>query len=351
MESKLLVSIIINNYNYDRFLAEAIDSALSQTYPNVEVIVVDDGSTDRSREIIASYSDRIIPVLQENGKQGKALNNGFAHSQGEIILFLDSDDCLLPQAVDRIANHWKPELAKIHYRLTVVDTEQQPLGFSYPPEGQLLANGQVWQELLRTSGYTSSPMSGNAYSRRTLQQIFPIPDEYTLTADDYLMISTPFYGEVIGIEEPLGIYRIHTSNQWALSSVSGSRFRRFVCHDLQNYALLVLKATEQGYDIPPDLERRNLGRMWSRLASLRLEPEEHPVASDRPLQLTYWGIHTLWHYSKHNLYKRFIYTVWFLWVGFMPVPLAALAISWLYAPHLRPKLIGWTLTRLRTLVS
>lgn len=61
-----LVSIIINNYNYGRFLREAIDSALNQTYPHVEVIVVDDGSTDGSQEIITSYGDRVIPVLKEN---------------------------------------------------------------------------------------------------------------------------------------------------------------------------------------------------------------------------------------------------------------------------------------------
>ncbi|MCY7286429.1 MAG: glycosyltransferase, partial [Cyanobacteria bacterium CAN_BIN43] len=66
----LLVSIIINNYNYDRFLVQAIDSALSQTYPHVEVIVVDDGSTDRSREIITSYGDRLMSIFQDNGKQG-----------------------------------------------------------------------------------------------------------------------------------------------------------------------------------------------------------------------------------------------------------------------------------------
>ena len=351
MSDKPLVSIIINNYNYDRFLAQAIESALNQTYPHIEVVVVDDGSTDNSRTIIAGYGDRIIPILQENGKQGKALNNGFAHSQGDIILFLDSDDYLLPQAVDRIVSHWKPELAKIHYRLTVVDAEQQPLGFSYPPESQSLASGQVLQELLQTSGYTSTPMSGNAYSRKTLQKVFPIPDEYALTADDYLLISTPFYGEVVGIEEPLGAYRIHPNNQWALSSISGSRFRRFVHHDLQNYALLMQKAKELGYNVPQDLEMRNLGRLWSRLASLRLEPEAHPVSSDSPVQIMYWGIRALWKYSGHNLPKRIVYTMWFLWVGLMPVPLATLAISWLYAPHLRPKPIDWTLTRLRTLVS
>jgi glycosyltransferase involved in cell wall biosynthesis len=351
MKCNLLVSIIINNYNYDRFLSQAIDSALNQTYPHIEVIVVDDGSTDNSREIIAGYGDRITSILQENGKQGTALNSGFAASSGDIILFLDSDDYLLPMALERIVEAFKPEVGKVHYRLQVVDIEGKPSGDFIPTTTMKLANGQVWRELIKVGGYASTCMSGNAYSRIALTNIFPIPDDYKTTADDYLMISMPFYGEVIGIEESLGAYRIHDSNQWALTSVSGSRFRRFVQHDLQNFALLQQRAKEFGLEVPPDLEMRSLGRLWSRLASLRLEPQAHPVPSDRSLQLIYRGFGSLWKYSDFNWQKRIIYSVWFLWVGLMPRPLAQLGITWLYAPHLRPKAINWTLTRIRTLVS
>ena len=77
-----LVSIIVNNYNYERFVAQAIESALQQTYSPVEVIVVDDGSVDHSREIIQGYGGRIQPVLKENGGQASALNAGFAASRG-----------------------------------------------------------------------------------------------------------------------------------------------------------------------------------------------------------------------------------------------------------------------------
>src|SRR5437764_1069566 len=88
------VSVIINNYNYGRFLAEAIESALSQTLPATEVIVVDDGSTDNSPEVIGRYEGRIRSIMKSNGGQASALNAGFGASSGDVVIFLDADDVL-----------------------------------------------------------------------------------------------------------------------------------------------------------------------------------------------------------------------------------------------------------------
>lgn len=352
MSPQPLVSIIINNYNYENFLPQAIDSAIKQTYLNREVLVVDDGSTDGSEAVIRGYGDAIQAIFQANGKQAAALNTGFAASQGDIIVFLDADDFLLPSAIEKIVVAFQSGVGKVHFRLQVVDGHNNALGYSIPSVGMRLATGEVWRKLLQTSSYVSSPMSGNAYRRETLTPVFPIPDDYKTTADDYLMISTPFYAdELVGINEPLGAYRVHTNNQWALTAVSGSRFRRFVKHDLQNYGLLQQRARELKLDVPIDLERRSLGRIWSRLASLRLEPQEHPVASDQVAQLVAWGLTALWQHSSHNFPKRVIYSLLFLWVGFTPVPLAKQGITYLYAPHLRPKLVDHTLKRLRAIVS
>jgi glycosyltransferase involved in cell wall biosynthesis len=340
MTESLLVSIIINNYNYARFLAEAINSTINQTYPHIEVIVVDDGSTDNSRDIIAGY-----------GNQAAAFNSGFAKSKGDIIIFLDSDDYLYPQAVEKIVAIWQPKLSKIHYRLMVVDVIGQFLGYSYPQGSVALSTGEVWKNLLDKGGYVSTPTSGNALNRRVLEKLFPIPDEYKLTADDYLSFQVPFYGDVAAIEEPLGAYRIHDQNQWALTRVTAARFQRFVRHDLQNFALLTQTAKALGYEIPVDLERRSIGRLWSRIISFRLDPQNHPVPGDRLLNLVYYGIRCLWKYSDFNWQKRLFYSLWFIWVGFMPLPLAEPAITWFYAPQHRPKLIDWTVTKVRTLIA
>ncbi|MEL7077906.1 MAG: glycosyltransferase [Cyanobacteria bacterium J06582_2] len=351
MKSLPFVSIIVNNYNYDRFLGEAIDSALNQTYPNTEVIVVDDGSTDNSRSIIASYGARIIPILQPNGKQAAAFNSGFAQSKGDIIIFLDSDDYLLPEAVDEIVKVWQPNIAKVHYRLNVVDGVGKSLGYSCPQGSSPLAQGRVWQKLLETGNYCSTPTSGNAISRDVLTKLFPIPDKFKLTADDYLSFQVPFYGEIAAIEKHLGVYRVHDNNQWALATVTGDRFKRFVRHDLQNFALIERKAEELGHEIPSDLEQRSIGRLWSRIISLRLNGQTHPISSDYSLKLIFQGIRSLWKYSSFNLPKRIFYSLWFIWVGLTPLFLAKPAISWLYAPHYRPKIVNVTVKLLRQVTS
>src|SRR3989454_11778074 len=122
MTNARLASIIVNNYNYGRFLREAVDSALNQTYRNTEVIVVDDGSTDGSPDIIAGYGDRIVPVLKQNGGQNSALNAGFSLSRGDVILFPDSGDVLLPTAVEAgLEAVSQPERVKCRWAEVAVD--------------------------------------------------------------------------------------------------------------------------------------------------------------------------------------------------------------------------------------
>ena len=96
-----LVSVIIPCYNSDRWISEAINSVLAQTYPNIEIIVVDDGSTDSSLEIIKSYGYRLKWVTGKNQGGNIARNRGFQLSQGKYIQWLDADDYLLPEKIAR----------------------------------------------------------------------------------------------------------------------------------------------------------------------------------------------------------------------------------------------------------
>ncbi|MFK7777457.1 MAG: glycosyltransferase family A protein [Gimesia sp.] len=95
-----LVSILIPCYNGEKFVAEAIESALGQTHSNVEVIVVDDGSTDHSVEVLKSFGDRIIFEAASNQGACIARNRAFELSSGEYIQFLDADDLLCPHKIE-----------------------------------------------------------------------------------------------------------------------------------------------------------------------------------------------------------------------------------------------------------
>ncbi|MGP1383517.1 MAG: glycosyltransferase family 2 protein [Thainema sp.] len=351
MSYQPLVSIIVNNYNYQRFLSEAIDSALAQTYSNLEVIIVDDGSIDNSQDLINSYGTRVKAIFKENGGQASAFNAGFEASRGEIILFLDADDLLLAEAVEKIVSVWKPGVSKIHFLLNGIDAQGEPLGYTYPSRGEYLGRGNVVPVLLERGVYGVAPTSGNALSRSALDAIFPIPaDKYKISADGYLATSIVFYGEVVAIENALGAYRVHGSNNWG-TSMDGKKFRSFIEHDLRKMELITDKANEFGYSVPSDLLLHTNTHLWARLASLRLDPSNHPVASDTVWNLTYYGIQSACRYSSLNPKKRVIISLWFLMVSFLPLSLAKPLISWLFAQESRPKFVEQILGLLRPLLN
>ncbi len=212
---RLRCSIIINNFNYSKFLESAIRSALAQTYPHTEVIVVDDGSTDNSRSIIEAWSSQVIPVFKDNGGQGSAFNAGFSACTGDWILFLDSDDELEPEAVSKLMEvaEEHPRAARLQVRMTLVDADGKELGME-EPEGEL-ASGDWVRNVIRLgpSSYPSVPTSASAWSRTLLAKSFPMPElPYRVAADAYLKDIAPLYGSVESLQTPLTRYRIHGSN-------------------------------------------------------------------------------------------------------------------------------------------
>jgi glycosyltransferase involved in cell wall biosynthesis len=97
------VSVIIPTYNREHYVVETVESALAQTLEDVEVVVVDDGSTDDTRHVLSQFGSRIRYVYQENRGRSSARNRGIVETTGRYILFLDSDDLLLPPALESLA--------------------------------------------------------------------------------------------------------------------------------------------------------------------------------------------------------------------------------------------------------
>ncbi|HEY5706871.1 MAG TPA: glycosyltransferase [Terrimicrobiaceae bacterium] len=209
-----LVSVIINNYNYAPYLRCAVDSALSQTYPHVEVLAVDDGSKDDSREVLKEFQDRIRTHFQDNKGQAAAMNAGFAASRGDIVLFLDADDFLDPDAVSEIVEKFRGGYSKVHVRLRVVNEVGATTG-TLPARGRPLATGVTVGEFLKHSRVGCVPTSGNAFQRRALEQFFPLDERFRISADAELLHGAAFEGKAGAIEKELAAYRVHGSNHFA----------------------------------------------------------------------------------------------------------------------------------------
>lgn len=153
------ISVIIPNYNYEKYVGAAIESAISQTGVPVQIIVVDDGSTDGSRAVIDTYGDQITKIFQPNGGHMSACVNGLAAAHHEIVLFLDSDDMLVPGAAKIVASCWQPALAKLQFRMETCDADGRGTGHLWPKYPPGMTAEWVKRELLRTGFYPSPPTS------------------------------------------------------------------------------------------------------------------------------------------------------------------------------------------------
>jgi glycosyltransferase involved in cell wall biosynthesis len=208
-----LVSIVVNNYNYGHFLAVAIQSALNQTYHQIEVIVVDDGSTDDSRDVIRRFGQRVTSILKENEGQASTFNAGFEASHGECVVFLDADDLLLPDAVSTAVGLLRDNhVVKVHWNLWEIDDLGRRTGKLHKKS---LVEGDLRDEFIQSGpiSLTQSPTSGNAWARWFLEKVMPLPEhEDKHGADGFLKKLCPIFGEIRRTLQPLGCYRIHSAS-------------------------------------------------------------------------------------------------------------------------------------------
>lgn len=245
--SSPIVSIILNNYNYGRFLAAAVDSALAQTYSPCEVIVVDDGSVDDSQEVLSQYQGRVRIILQKNSGQTTAMGVGFAASSGDLVLFLDSDDALFPDAIERAVNLWEDGASKIQFPLEILNPQNQATGMLRPRVR--LSRGDVLQEFLKTGRYITPPTSGNLYSRVFLKSILPIPTAEWDHGDAYFNTCAPFFGKILACDSPLGLYRVHGESMSSIThggSINIAQMEKLMRHAMAEKTLLERLARERG---------------------------------------------------------------------------------------------------------
>jgi CTP:molybdopterin cytidylyltransferase MocA len=335
------VSIVVTNYNYAPYVRAALESALCQTHDDVEVIVVDDGSTDGSIAIIDEFGDRISRIHKPNGGQASAMNAGFAASRGDIVLFLDADDALRPEAAARLADGWGPDVAKLQFHLEVVDRDGRPLGAMLPQTTRFPADPA--RMLMRFGYYPSPPCSGNAYSRATLERLMPIPEfEMRLNADIHLMDLAPFLGRVISLPDCLGIYRVHGSNGSEVSRADLKIVRNSLALDASRAVRLRCWASQAEAPVSVDLFLGYPGHCKKRLISLRLDPEGHPFRNDGCWALVAHGVIASLTCPYLRPGKRLYSVIGFLLLGLSPASLVASRLSPLLNAFVRLKSWRWT---------
>lgn len=349
VSEKPMVSVVISNYNYESFLEDAVDSALNQTYPDVEVVVVDDGSTDGSRTTIASYGDRIVPVLKENGGQASACNAGFWASRGEIVTFLDADDVLLPDTLERVvaAFRSRPKVAKVQYRQRMVDADGKPTGELEPPARRPMPSGDLRKRLLEINEYIWPSTSGNAFAAEVLRRIVPIPEGlYRGIPDLHLCNLSAVFGEVISLQEPGTLYRVHERNNFfdPARPVNLDLLRRVLLALQDNHMReKLLFGTLYGVGTST-IGPRDMYFLRGRMVSLKLDPRGHPFGGEtlRTLFVRGCALSVSYPDPEMRLGRKLLHLLWFAAMLLSPKPLAWSLAEAFFGTEKK----GWLYTRL-----
>lgn len=266
------LSIVVSSYNYGQYLGQAIDSALAQRCDRLQVIVVDDGSTDNSLDIIKGYGDRIESLVQANQGQIASCTAGLKRCRHDIVIFLDSDDVLEPFAAAEIMAVWTPDAVKVQYALQAIDSDGDTVNTIFPKYPHGLTPATIRAELFRAGVYPATTTSGTAFARRFLDQVMPIPAQYDCDIDDALNVAAPLHGDVITLRKPLGFYRVHDRNTSAHAELTATRFERYA-KDAEERARYLRDSCERlGFDLPDDIVDNDLGRWESLLAAAVVKP-------------------------------------------------------------------------------
>jgi len=228
-----LFSVIMPSYNYEQFIEEAISSVLNQSYPNWELIICDDGSTDDSREIIRRFAgeeERVSLIEQANSGVSTALNTAYAACNGEIVCILDADDVLHHDKMKDVVRRCQesPQAGFIIHTMRVIDNAGNTL-YQLPRSGQF-EEGWLADDVVRRGGrWRSMPASALCFRRTVADLLFPLPvDSLASMADAYLYMLAPLLTEVAFIDKPLADYRLHGSNMTGSLAFSAAHSEKFI---------------------------------------------------------------------------------------------------------------------------
>ncbi len=229
------VTLAINNYNYARYLPEAIASAVAQDYPGCEVMVVDDGSTDDSLEQARAYSEEIKLVALPHRGQISAVNEALRQATGDLIFLLDADDLFDVDKVRKVVEaihrqEIQDEAFILYHPMRIIDAERQVRPGQMPVRvkriERLFSETGKWcrictlpevKKYIGRHGFPPFLGSGPSclvLSRAMLDKIYPLPDDRRAYADSLIVRRGLAVGPMYCLNQVLGSYRVHGNNIW-----------------------------------------------------------------------------------------------------------------------------------------
>ncbi|MGU3287697.1 glycosyltransferase family 2 protein [Methylobacterium mesophilicum] len=314
-------SIVIINHNYARFVSRAIKSALSQILPAAQVIVVDDGSSDNSREIIESFSGSIQSLFtQQQGHVG-AVNAGYELSTSDYCIFLDADDFLYENCLQRLDVLLQPGVVKIQFRLDTVDLSGENQNLPFPHFPSSLTSDEIYRQSIAFGVYPWTVSSGNAYSKFFLDLVFPLNKTIVYRSPDgFLNKVCPLYGRVLSSREILGAYRVHGANAWAHSqkNINIESVTRWLNFDLVLQNEFEKLAMKQNISVKSGLLVRSLQQLEYKLISLRFGRKSGFEESKTLLKYMLLGLSFVFKAPNISFFGKVIWFMWLLVLSVFP---------------------------------
>jgi len=270
-----LISIIIANYNYARYIGEAIESVLAQTYQHFEIIVCDEGSTDDSRDVVSRYQEtdsRLRLLCKENGGLASALNTAYAACRGEIVCLLDADDVFLPDKLEELVGAFRKSktCGVCIHRISKIRRDGST--FSYP-RPQFLIKGWVAAQALHNGARVKNlpPASGLAFRKTITDLLFPLSISLRGLADGYISHTAQFFTEICAVNKVLAKQRIHGDNITSSDGFTVATIRRFL-EDARLATTLMKErlATAYGPRVASVLRIEDNAQYWSFLLALHV---------------------------------------------------------------------------------
>jgi glycosyltransferase involved in cell wall biosynthesis len=224
------VTALIDTYNHERFIAQAIESVLAQDFParDLDILVVDDGSTDRTPEIVRAFAPRVRLITKPNGGQASAFNTGIPEARGKIIAFLDGDDWWHPSKLSRTAKFFDshPDVAVLGHAIQQVDAIEQTSFLTIPPSECEVSFDSVEGAALFRQMMCFFGTSRLAIRREIALDVLPIPERIVIEADEFLAIAATAQSRAALLAEPLTFYRLHAANHYHMRRPDERRLRR-----------------------------------------------------------------------------------------------------------------------------